>query len=601
MSNQSRKVSVCARTAAVKNPLSLSRIGSRLFCLLMSSLILIGSASAATITVGNAGDPISGNAARCNVANTCTLRDAIAKAASVTGTAAGDTIVFNLPAYSTIILSGSELLVDKNLIIDGSTVADLAISGNDQSRVVEISTGVTTTLKRIIIRNGKNDDGTGGGIYNRGSLTLAYSTVASNKASYGGGIYNDNASLELTGSTVSNNTANIGGGIGSTSSTLKLAGSTVANNTAKSNDGGGIIIASGTLILTNSTVTGNTALSGGGIANYSGAASLTSCTILGNTSSGIANYGILTMTDCMVSSNTSVSNAGGIYNKGLMTLIRSTVSGNTAAGSSLYVGGGGIFNWGILSLTDSKVLRNIATSGSGGGIYNYINASATLTGSTISDNKAGYGGGGIYDNGGTLALTNSTVSGNRVSGTYGTGGGIYASGFTLTNSTVSGNTASKRGGGIYGGDITLIHATLATNTSAGTSDDIDRSAVASAVNTIIQSCLADGSNTNALIDNGGNLDGGAGCGFTDASSKSNARLDLGALADNGGLTWTLMPGANSDAIGRGVPSGCVNSPVNSRDQRGYVRSPIACTSGAVDPDGVANDSIFFDGFDFDGQ
>jgi hypothetical protein len=63
----------------------------------------------------------------------------------------------------------------------------------------------------------------------------------------------------------------------------------------------------------------------------------------------------------------------------------------------------------------------------------------------------------------------------------------------------------------------------------------------------------------------------------------------------------MMPGANSDAIGRGVPSACVSSPVNSRDQRGYVRSVVACTSGAVDPSDAANDSIFFDGFGFGGQ
>lgn len=600
MSNHSRKESVCARSQTVKNPFSLPRIGAWLTGLMLSSLVLIASASAATITVGNAGDPATGNAARCNAANTCTLRDAIAKAAAVTGTAAGDTIVFNLPAYSTITLSGSELLIDKNLIIDGSTVADLAISGNDHSRVVEISAGVTTTLKRLIIRNGKSSDGSGGGIYNRGALTLAYSTVANNNAANGGGIYTDNASLTLTGSTISNNTARVGGGIRSLSSTLKLAGGTVANNTADSGDGGGMIIISGALILTNSMVMNNTALSGGGIANYSGTVSLTSCTISGNTSGGIGNYGgILTMTDCMVSGNNSPDIAGGIYNNGLMTLIHSTVSGNRAMSSGL--GGGGILNGFFLTLTDSKVSRNTATNGSGGGIYNYVAASATLIGSTISDNTAGFAGGGIYDNSGTLALANSTVSGNTVNGTYGTGGGIYANGFTLTNSTISGNTASKHSGGIYGGDITLIHATLAANISAGINDDIDRNAIASAANTIIQKCRADGGNAKVLIDNGGNLDGGIGCGFTNASSKSNATLDLGALADNGGPTLTMMPGANSDAIGRGVPSACVSSPVNSRDQRGYVRSAIACTSGAVDPGSAANDSIFFDGFGFGGQ
>lgn len=220
MSNHSSKVSVPARSSAVKNPLSLpARIGALLLGLMLSSLTLMASASAATITVGNAGDPATGNAAKCNVANTCTLRDAIAKAAAVTGTAAGDTIVFSLPANSTITLSGSELLVDKNLTIDGSAVSGLAISGNNQSRVFRIDGGyddkadgfvaiaITVTLKRLVIENGMvTGNGYvalgGGGIWNRGFLTLDGSTIANNTADVAGGIANSSGNLTLTGSAV---------------------------------------------------------------------------------------------------------------------------------------------------------------------------------------------------------------------------------------------------------------------------------------------------------------------------------------------------------------------------------------------------------------
>lgn len=94
-----------------------------------------------------------------------------------------------------------------------------------------------------------------------------------------------------------------------------------------------------------------------------------------------------------------------------------------------------------------------------------------------------------------------------------------------------------------------------------------------------------------LVDGGGNLDGGNDCGLTNASSKSNAALDLGALADNGGPTPTMLPGAQSDAIGRGIPSACNDAPVNGKDQRGFIRSPIICTSGAVDPNATASISL----------
>jgi hypothetical protein len=94
---------------------------------------------------------------------------------------------------------------------------------------------------------------------------------------------------------------------------------------------------------------------------------------------------------------------------------------------------------------------------------------------------------------------------------------------------------------------------------------------------------------------------GSGCGFTNASSKSNATLALDPLADNGGPTPTMMPGANSDAIGFGLPEACRSAPVDSRDQRGYVRPAVGCMSGAVDPNGAADDAIFFDGFGFGGR
>lgn len=328
------------------------------------------------------------------------------------------------------------------------------------------------------------------------------------------------------------------------------------------------------MTLNGSTVSGNTAAAGGGIYNTSSRSST------------------VTLTNSTVSGNTAHNSGGGVENLGTLTLAGSTVSDNRADGK-----GGGIMNdyfFGTLAMSHSTVSGN--TAADGGGIYNGIGSILTLTNSTVTNNATGHGGGGggTY-NDGTLTLTDSTVSSNTAS----FGGGIfnnYASPLTLTNSTVTNNTANNgRGGGIYNqGPMTLIHGTFAGNTAVVAGDMYNRndfSVTASAANTIVQNCTVEGNSTKALTDNGGNLDGGNGCGFTNASSKSNAKLDLGALADNGGPTLTLLPGAGSDAIGHGVPSVCNDAPVNSRDQRGYTRSTSACTSGAVDPKGTANDSI----------
>jgi hypothetical protein len=58
-------------------------------------------------------------------------------------------------------------------------------------------------------------------------------------------------------------------------------------------------------------------------------------------------------------------------------------------------------------------------------------------------------------------------------------------------------------------------------------------------------------------DEGGNLDSGTSCRFTNPASKSNANANLGPLQNNGGQTDTMALIPPSDAIDAGVP--CLNS------------------------------------------
>jgi hypothetical protein len=736
---------------------------------------MVASATAATITVGNADDPATGNAANCDVPETCTLRDAIARAANVTGAAAGDTIVFSLPANSTITLSGSELRVDRNLTIDGISVPGLAISGNHGSRVLRISVHAAATFKNLVVRDGNDAVGEGGGgIHNAGTLTLIDSKVLDN-IGLGGGIFNWDGSITLIGSVVSGNTATSnGGGIHNIGGIVNLYNSKISENSAER--GGGIYNwASGTVNLADSDVSGNAAGGGGGIYNTSNlshislintilsgnssaasgagiyndlgtitlsSGSMVSANTAGQAGGGIYSGGSLTITDGAIIGNVASgehANGGGIYNQGNSTLTRSTISENmvvNGGGGGIYnrsnqlvlvestvsnnksisVGGtadgGGMWNGGTLAVTDSAISNN-TTSGRGGGIHNNV-ATLTLVNSTISDNASASGGGGIWNSsnyyGGTVRLlhcvisgnvaetgagvqnhgslvqddcrisdnisngdgggiynsgsislsrniivgnvathgdggaiynwgsdivltdstisantaesgggiyfergeplvSNSTVSGNAA--TSGDGGGIYAldSGLKFINSTASGNSAvNGRGGAVFSfnGGLGLIQSTLAGNTAFGIDNDVANDFLYMvlptwAVNSVVGACNIVAGLSVALNDHGGNLDGGEGCGFTSPSSRSNATLDLGALADNGGPTLTMMPGAGSDAIGYGLPAACRSAPVNSRDQRGYVRPAVGCTSGAVDPNALENESIFLDGFGFGGQ
>lgn len=113
----------------------------------------------------------------------------------------------------------------------------------------------------------------------------------------------------------------------------------------------------------------------------------------------------------------------------------------------------------------------------GAGLYN-DGGSVSLTGCTISDNKALFTssgiingfqystGGGIYSKGGAVTLSGSTVTGNYA---YANGGGLESNGgsATLTDCTISGNSSHLFGGGLGNGSDDT--ATLSGCTFSGNS------------------------------------------------------------------------------------------------------------------------------------
>ncbi len=236
-----------------------------------------------------------------------------------------------------------------SLRIDGATHS---VDGQEISdvRPFEITANTLVTMQAITITRGNS--GSGGGIFNQGTLTVTHSTISHNTTENsgggrGGGIFNEGA-LTVIHSTINHNTAEDG---------------------ALGGGAGGGILNWGVLTVTHSTISHNTAAYGMG----------------GGSGGGIMNGGTLTVSNSTLSHNTAENSGGGIVNEGALTVINSTVSHNTAEGS-----GGGIYNSGTLTVTNSTLSHNTASTGAG--IYTRSNAATLILANTIIANSLGGGG-----------------------------------------------------------------------------------------------------------------------------------------------------------------------------------------------------------------
>ena len=151
------------------------------------------------------------------------------------------TITFASGLAGTITLGGTELGLSRDVTIQGPGAATITVSGNNASRVFNISSG-TVLISGLTITKGNATGASfpsswGGGIYNSGTLTFSNSTLSSNSApnGNGGGIFND-GTLNVSNSTLaSNSTSGSGGGIINGSggvATTTVSNSVLSTNTA---------------------------------------------------------------------------------------------------------------------------------------------------------------------------------------------------------------------------------------------------------------------------------------------------------------------------------------------------------------------------------
>jgi predicted outer membrane repeat protein len=294
-----------------------------------------------------------------NAANTAgTLRWCLSQAQN------GDTIAFDPTQTLNVVLNSALPTITKSITIQGQGMNNSSVSrditGPANFRIFNVGFGVTCTIENMEIAYGTSDGNTevnGGGIQNRGLLSLTGVDIESCGGVEGGGIYSEGveASLSISGCIVNNCVASDdGGGIyleHGANVNIWLADSLIENNFAM-HAGGGVYNMLGKLNVSDTTFSGNQAgWQGGGI--YCAANDDLTMTggqltgnIAGTDGGGLWTAGTVTLTNVAVTQNTARGTGGGFYESaGTVTTNNGSITDNTAADSTAYFkDAGAVFN-----------------------------------------------------------------------------------------------------------------------------------------------------------------------------------------------------------------------------------------------------------------
>ncbi|HLO14485.1 MAG TPA: hypothetical protein VK206_06640, partial [Anaerolineales bacterium] len=321
-----------------------------------------------------------------------------------------------------------------------ATVSQDASSVDD--RVLE-NHGATMQIENLIIRSGSNVGG-GGGVLNNGTLDIHASEISGNSVGWdGGGIWNGpGAALSLNSCVITGNYSDVFGGGIMNKGRLTVNNSEIRGNSTPVKGGG--IANEGTLIVDNGVLAGNSADQGGALYN-TGTTNIVNTTVGGpraedansaDGGGGLFSVGTMTVSDSTITGN-HASYGGGLFNwtGGMLIISNSIVSNNTAEGggglhnkegstaiiqnNTIFSGnyakfsGGGIENWGTITITDS-VLRENTSPGEAG---------SAITSGVFEDSKASLTGSCIVGNGNIAVSTNLTTPLNAAGNWWGSHSG----------------------------------------------------------------------------------------------------------------------------------------------------------------------------------
>jgi Ca2+-binding RTX toxin-like protein len=266
-------------------------------------------------------------------------------------------------------------VTEGRLTISGAGESESIIHANYVDRVFDVHSGATLDLTGITISGGgvTMDADDGGGIHNRGTLTLTDSILTDNTAVKGGGIWT-NGTLQMVGVTVTDNLSRYGGGVLSSGGDTEIDLSTFQENTA--HHGGGIRAEGGGVLLIQRTTFRENVGSWPGSSGYGGAVDIGSVRTTVDSSSFVSNLARYSGGAIIVNTTTDrrveVTNSTFTQNEA-----------NQSYGGAIYVGSG------LINLVNCTITGNHSLS-RGGGVYLNSSAVTNVQNSIIAGNTAGH-------------------------------------------------------------------------------------------------------------------------------------------------------------------------------------------------------------------
>lgn len=328
---------------------------------------------------------------------------------------------YKLGGYMIELKDASASLTLKDVVIDGAEYSVAAENAAETDSIIKAASGGTIELKSGAILENNKAAQFGSGILaiNGVEITMEDGAVIRNNTNrnyeLGGGILLGNGStFTMNGGEISGNTANGGGGVAIIGSTMVMNGGKISNNstyktTGQGSYGAGVYVAdyanaSGGDILfkpkpasfemNGGKITGNKALDyGGGILTFP----QQSKKITINIKNG------------EISENQVTEGSGGAI-AAFFGVTELNINGGTLTKNSAKNYGGGVFLYDATNVTISGGTISENKASQGGGVYLWPTSAANQTGGSIENNVANAGGGVC---GGTYTMTGGVIKDNN--------------------------------------------------------------------------------------------------------------------------------------------------------------------------------------------